>query len=475
MIAVSGVPFRLIEPVDRLIGCRSDASLVAGSIRLIVWDVGDGGGSGGSLWRRACLWLGWTGALVVAVAVVTAFLWPAADLIAAHDVRHIPSAERAEKLRVARDAARGRIIQFIVGFAAAAGFVYTVRNFGLARQQSELNRRTLEQSEAVQVADRFARAIDQLGSDAVDVRLGAIYSLERITRDSPRDQPAVVDVLAAFVCRSSLARLDGEVPQDLQAAVAVLARRQTANDRGRLRLRGARLAGVEMAGAALAGADLAGADLSDADLRGADLAGADLSGAMLQEADLTGAAAAGAVMGGVAARRVVLREADLRGVDLTEAQLPEAQLTGACLVRVVADRVRLTEADLAGADLTGAVLTGGDLTGCVLKKSALTDVRLDDATLTRVDAREAVLVRAHAPRAVLSQARLQQADLSDADLDEVNLSGALLEGARLDGVDLTRVRRSGLALEGAVASAGTRLPSGWRREEATGRIGRRDS
>jgi|HubBroStandDraft_3_1064219.scaffolds.fasta_scaffold296644_2 hypothetical protein len=39
----------------------------------------------------------------------------------------------------------------------------------------------------------------RLGSDRLDVRLSAIYALERIMIDSARDHPAIVDVLAAFV------------------------------------------------------------------------------------------------------------------------------------------------------------------------------------------------------------------------------------------------------------------------------------
>jgi len=49
------------------------------------------------------------------------------------------------------------------------------------------------------VADRYTKAIEQLGSDKFDVRIGGIYALERIARDSARDHPTVMDVLAAFI------------------------------------------------------------------------------------------------------------------------------------------------------------------------------------------------------------------------------------------------------------------------------------
>ena len=50
-----------------------------------------------------------------------------------------------------------------------------------------------------QITERFTRAIDQLGSDKLDVRLGGIYALERIARDSVIDRDPIIQVLATFV------------------------------------------------------------------------------------------------------------------------------------------------------------------------------------------------------------------------------------------------------------------------------------
>jgi hypothetical protein len=33
------------------------------------------------------------------------------------------------------------------------------------------------------VTDRYTKAIEQLGSDRLDVRIGGIYALERVARD----------------------------------------------------------------------------------------------------------------------------------------------------------------------------------------------------------------------------------------------------------------------------------------------------
>jgi hypothetical protein len=49
------------------------------------------------------------------------------------------------------------------------------------------------------VTERYTRAIEQLGSDKIDIRLGGIYSLERIATDSTRDHPTIMEVLTAFI------------------------------------------------------------------------------------------------------------------------------------------------------------------------------------------------------------------------------------------------------------------------------------
>src|SRR5262249_47441889 len=78
-----------------------------------------------------------------------------------------------------------RLLTLGAGIFAAGALVYTARNFRLSREG--------------QVTDRYTQAIEQLGSSEPDVRIGGIYALERVARDSPRDHPTIMDVLAAFI------------------------------------------------------------------------------------------------------------------------------------------------------------------------------------------------------------------------------------------------------------------------------------
>ena len=205
------------------------------------------------------------------------------------------------------------------------------------------------------MTDRYTKAIEQLGSDKLDVRIGGIYALERIARDSARDHPTVMEVLTAFIREHSHEQWPpsdqpagrGEelsTRPDVQAALTVVGRRDPQRD----------VRPIDLTDAVLTGAHLIGADLTDALLPGADLTGAHLAGAHLTRAfliwaDLTGANLAGAIF-----TCASLAGADLIGADLAGAVLIGADLAGADLTRAIFTRAGFTDADLTDADLTDA-------------------------------------------------------------------------------------------------------------------------
>ena len=49
------------------------------------------------------------------------------------------------------------------------------------------------------ITENFGTAVEQLASEHIEVRLGGIYALERISQESPRDYWAVMETLTAFV------------------------------------------------------------------------------------------------------------------------------------------------------------------------------------------------------------------------------------------------------------------------------------
>jgi hypothetical protein len=81
-------------------------------------------------------------------------------------------------------------------FAGLLG-VGALLTFWLNSRVYRLTARTFQLTEQGQITDRYTKAIEQLGDDALTIRLGGIYALERIARDSRRDHPTVVEVLSA--------------------------------------------------------------------------------------------------------------------------------------------------------------------------------------------------------------------------------------------------------------------------------------
>jgi hypothetical protein len=120
------------------------------------------------------------------------------------------------------------------------------------------------------------------------VRLGGIYALERIAKDSPSDAATIADVLTAFIRgRAPWPPAQPEQPgkdmpineipflryraPDVQAALTVLGRQPSMTASQPLNL---------------SDTDLRRADLSNADLQGARLLGAHLQGANIRAARL---------------------------------------------------------------------------------------------------------------------------------------------------------------------------------------------
>jgi hypothetical protein len=282
-------------------------------------------------------------AVVLVFAVMLVLFVPVADWLAHHDVGPV----KGSLHETAVDNARGRILTLGAGLVATGALVFTALNFNLLRRNSEQadqwQQRTHELTEQGQVTDRYTKAIEQLGSDKLDVRIGGIYALERIARDSPRDHPTVVEVLAAFIREHSreLWPLPGPDDDDLvrvtrpdvQAAATVLGRRDRERDVRRIDLSGANLPRADLGGevsrTVFRASAVLGADFRDADFRGADLSGANLPQTNLVGADLTGACLVGADLTGAVLDRAFLNSADLTGAVLTNARYARADFTAA--------------------------------------------------------------------------------------------------------------------------------------------------
>lgn len=192
--------------VEAMAGDTKSEKSKSWAISLITWAKIDG--------RRAATTVGGVivGALIVAFLgfTVAKFVsWQGLD----------DSAE--SKARIDRETEMIKTVAPVAGgLLLAVGVYYTWR-------RTSAIERNVEVAQEGQITERYTRAIDQLGSDSLVVRLEGIYALERIAFDSTRDHWYIMEVLAGFVRVN--APLDGDIneedlPVDIQAAITVIGR-----------------------------------------------------------------------------------------------------------------------------------------------------------------------------------------------------------------------------------------------------------
>jgi hypothetical protein len=201
-------------------------------------------------------------------------------------LRHVAGADTRIQLQQAQgqlqNDARSTLLQAIAGLLLTVGGAATWH-------QVQINK-------DAQLTDRFSRAIEHLGNDNVDIRIGGLYELERIAKNSVADRRSVQVTIGSYLRNRApwaAGSLDGpEHPTRANLARAWLrGTRLDGCDFHSTDLRKANLEGAGLRRASLRDAHLAGANVRDADLRDADLRGADMRADHLDSATWTGALA----------------------------------------------------------------------------------------------------------------------------------------------------------------------------------------
>lgn len=201
------------------------------------------------------------------------------------------------------DNARRTLTQIVGGILALMAFYIAWRRVEVANE--------------TQITDRFTKAIEQLGNENLSIRLGGIYALARISRDSKKDHRQIMEVLTAFVREECPLNPDEnenenesddnadeeiqELPTDIQAILTIIVEKVWTEDEPQM----LNLSKTSLIKANLKNGYLPFANFWGADLRGADLRGANLWRANLSEADLC---------------KADLCKADLRWTDLRQAR-----------------------------------------------------------------------------------------------------------------------------------------------------------
>jgi predicted DNA binding CopG/RHH family protein len=219
-------------------------------------------------------------------------------------------------------------IQLITGLSSSAAALLVAgvgyKNYQALQQKNATDAETTKQNYQALVdkntADRFSRAVEMLGDKKqITVRLGGIYSLERIAKDSPEDYHWIVmELLTAFVrenapfpfCCNSEQLAEAKkafskpVEKDIQAILTVLGRRGNRE--------------LEPFSLNLTKTCLRGANFRDTDLTDVDLCYTDLSVSDFRNANLT---------------RVLFRYANLEDTMFMYADLDQANFSVAYISR----------------------------------------------------------------------------------------------------------------------------------------------
>ncbi|CAM5344586.1 Pentapeptide repeat-containing protein OS=Streptomyces griseomycini OX=66895 GN=FHS37_007470 PE=4 SV=1 [Streptomyces griseomycini] len=293
-----------------------------------------------------------------------------------------------DRLKAVNDV-RTALLQVIGGLVVLVGAYATWRQLRISQDNLRLTQEGY-------ITDRFSRAVDQLGSDKLDVRIGGFHALWRIAEQSARDREAVISIQAAYLRThlpwpprgpeqpaedmpiNDIAPLEARAP-DAQVALTGLGvlcqhREQrwvnlSATDLRRADCDGLWLPEVNLDRVCMEAAGLYHANLTQTSLVSANLRHADLTTAILRRGrcvltDLRGA-------------RLV--ETDLRNADFTDADLREANLRKADAEGTVFRRADLRLADLRGTDLSTADLDQAQLTGALASQLTRWPVSFDHA------------------------------------------------------------------------------------------------
>ncbi len=184
------------------------------------------------------------------------------------------------------------------GVALFTGYIAILRSETNTRQNEIANDQN-EITEQGLITDRINKATEGLGKSDKDgkpvlqVRIGALYALERIAQDSLRDHIRIMKIVCSYI-RVSKHLANGRakaqaVSEDIRAALIIIGQRgEWTEDQEHLKEEDKQTYKLDLRHCNLNNASLANANLSNALLIDATLETSVLSGAILHNADLLG-------------------------------------------------------------------------------------------------------------------------------------------------------------------------------------------
>ena len=321
------------------------------------------------------------------------------------------------------------ILVLLLALGGAAIAIWRAYNLDKQRkisdEQVKNDKQRLHNEEQRLHTDSYIRAVEQLGAVKKDendktkknfeVRLGGIYGLGRIAKESKTHRRQIIELLCAYIVENA----SGSKPDEQKPPPAdILAILDIIEDN---RKEWEKWEGFQPN---LQHVNFQSMDLSDRRFEGFDFRSAKFKKAKLFNTHLEKATL----------HYAHLEKADIYYAHLEEARLNFAHLEGANLLGTHLEEAHLKEAHLEGADLTHAHLEGADFEGAHLEEN-----------MSNFDNSEA---------ASLNFAHLEEANLLGANLEGVSLLGANLAAARMAKTKKLTQKQ----IDGAFGDSATELP-----------------
>ena len=292
----------------------------------------------------------------------------------------------------------------------------------------------LEVNQQGQITERFTRAIDQLGATHsngeknLEVRLGAIYALERIAQESQRDHWPIMEVLTAYVREhakrpknASGAWSDEKLepsPPDIQAIMTVLARRRHEfEDEG----------------------------MHVLDLSKIHLDGVNCSNGFFRKANFASSSIKNADFDGVFAEKVNFGDSCLYNISMNQARLREASLWLARLKVVSFENSTMIGVSFEESNVSNCFFSNSDFSRSSFEEANLTDSKILNSDFCHANMRYVNLEETSFVDVNLKGVALLYSNLKNSMFRRVVLAGADLSGAEMS-TDLTDSCLAGASL-----------------------------
>jgi len=224
--------------------------------------------------------------------------------------------------------------------------------------------RNVEIAQQGQITERFSRAIEQLGSERLAIRLGGIYSLERIAKESKKDFIPIMEVFSAYlrknspIWKSKPKEKANEVAIDINAIITAIGRRSTEFhpenfkiDLNDVWINGLLLDDMNFSNISFINSDLSRSVLNDVILKNADLVNTNMEKFTSVGGDF--------------------RESFLFEVNMRDSHLDHSNLQG-----VLLDTCILKDIDFCQANLNDVDFGHANISGCDFRDANLIGIKL---------------------------------------------------------------------------------------------------